>query len=115
MPTKGDVNNDDIIGTLDVSLILDYLDVSGNILEGNGATINSSFWRADTNSDDSISLIDRERILKYLVGLRNQVEPEPQPDPEPEPAPEPEGEKCPICGNEAEIGASICVVCSYSF
>ena len=34
---------------------------------------------------------------------------------EPEPEPEPEGEKCPICGNEAEIGASICVVCSYSF
>ena len=35
--------------------------------------------------------------------------------PEPEPEPEPEGEKCPICGNEAEVGASICVVCSYSF
>jgi len=28
---------------------------------------------------------------------------------------EPEGEVCPICGSEAEIGASVCAVCSYSF
>ena len=28
---------------------------------------------------------------------------------------EPEGAVCPICGSEAEIGASVCVVCSYSF
>ena len=28
---------------------------------------------------------------------------------------EPEAEVCPICGSEAEIGASVCDVCSYSF
>jgi hypothetical protein len=28
---------------------------------------------------------------------------------------EPEAEVCPICGSEAEIGASVCAVCSYSF
>ena len=44
-----------------------------------------------------------------------EPEPEPEPEPDPEPEPEPEGEVCPICGSEAEIGASVCVVCSYSF
>ena len=34
---------------------------------------------------------------------------------QPEPEPEPEGEVCPICGSEAQIGASVCIVCSYSF
>ena len=47
--------------------------------------------------------------------LEEQKPPEPETIPEPEPEPEPEGEVCPICGSEAEIGASVCVVCSYSF
>jgi hypothetical protein len=48
-------------------------------------------------------------------------EPEPQEEEPQEEEPEeeeaagaPEGEVCPICGSKAEIGASVCVVCSYS-
>ena len=48
-------------------------------------------------------------------------EPEPQEEEPQEEEPEegetagaPEGEVCPICGSEAKIGASVCVVCSYS-
>ncbi len=43
-------------------------------------------------------------------------EPEPQEEEpeEEEAAGAPGGEVCPICGSEAEIGASVCVVCSYS-
>ena len=40
--------------------------------------------------------------------------PEEEPEDE-EASEEPEGEVCPICGSDAEIGASVCVVCSYSF
>ena len=56
--------------------------------------------------------------------IPRQPEPESEPEdeglPEEEPedeeaSEEPEGEVCPICGSDAEIGASVCVVCSYSF
>ena len=68
--------------------------------------------------------------------ISRQYEPEPEPEPEEEGPPEeepeeegppeeepedeeaseePEAEVCPICGSEAEIGASVCAVCSYSF
>ena len=67
--------------------------------------------------------VDEEPNLPKWIEIEEEPEPEPDPEPDPEPepepepgaAPEPEGEKCPICGNEAEVGASICVVCSYSF
>ena len=38
-----------------------------------------------------------------------------QAEPEPEPEPEPQNSGCPICGTENELGASLCVVCGYSF
>jgi hypothetical protein len=49
-----------------------------------------------------------------------EEEPEEEGPPEEEPedeeaSEEPEAEVCPICGSEAEIGASVCAVCSYSF
>ena len=36
-------------------------------------------------------------------------------DPEPEPEEQKDSTNCPICGTEASVGSSSCVVCGYSF
>ena len=63
--------------------------------------------------------VDEEPNLPQWADETTSVTESDFPLPEPLPEPEPEGHQaitnCPICGTEAPVGSSSCVVCGYSF
>ena len=102
----------------------DYQMIGGpwsRILDPARARINGRLNRVlQTATEDgpgSVSYTLPKTLLpgEYPLEIVFDIGSVPVEEPEPEPEPEPEGEVCPICGSEAEIGASVCVVCSYSF
>ena len=93
--SRGDVNNDGIIDTLDATAILSHLvNLDGYVL-----TDTDDLAAADANNDGSVDTLDATYVLSHLVGLEgyetfaplpsSTPEPEPVATPEPEPEPEP--------------------------
>ena len=63
--SRGDVNNDNVIDTLDPTAILSHLvDLPGNIL-----TDPVDLEAADANNDNVVDTLDSTYILSHLVGL----------------------------------------------
>ena len=92
--SRGDVNNDGIIDTLDATAILSHLvNLDGYVL-----TDTDDLAAADANNDGSVDTLDATYVLSHLVGLEGYetFAPLPSSTPEPEPGATPEPE--PVTG-----------------
>ena len=78
MGKRGDINEDGLIGTLDVTRLLSYL--TG--VTGLNAT---ELWNADVNNDNNVGIDDVTHMMSNLAGIDGFSLLAPEPDPEPEP------------------------------
>ena len=82
--SRGDVNNDGAIDTLDATAVLSHL-VN---LEGYILTDPEDLEAADANNDGTVDTLDATYILSHLVNLEGYETFAPMPQSEPEPEPE---------------------------